>query len=81
MCGWKWRSFAELRMGTALGGLPYRAKIRVLYRHRKITLAKRDIGLGGGDVGGFPRSIDLWHRAAAYLRIPGLAVVQWRRIR
>lgn len=85
LCGWKWRSWAELGMGCsvgrgALGGLPYRAKIRVLYRHRKITLVKRDCGLGGGRVGGLPRAIDIWHRAAAYLRIPGLAVVQWRRV-
>lgn len=77
---WKWRSFAELRMGSALGGLPYGARIRILYRGRKLTVVKRDIGLGGGNVGGFPRSIDLWHSAAAYLRVPGLAVVRWRRV-
>ena len=77
---WKWRSFAELGMGSALGGLPYGAKIRVLYRGRKLTVVKRDIGLGGGNVGGFPRAIDLWHTAASRLRIPGLAVVQWRRV-
>lgn len=80
-----WRSFAELGMGCsvghgALGGLPHRARIRVLYRHRKLTLVKRDCGLGGGPVGGWPRSIDLWWRAAVRLRVHGLAVVQWRRI-
>lgn len=76
----KWRSFAELRMGTALGGLPNGARIRILYRGRKLTVVKRDIGLGGGDVGGWPRSIDLWWKAARRLRVNGLAVVQWRRI-
>lgn len=86
LCSWKWRSFAELGMGCggsagALGGLPYGARIRVLYRHRKLTLVKRDCGLGGGSVGGLPRGIDLWHRAAARLHFPGLAVVHWRRVR
>lgn len=80
LCGWKWRSFAELRMGSALGGLPYGARIRVLYRGRRITLVKRDIGLGGGSVGGWPRSIDLWWKAGSYLRVNGLAVVRWRRV-
>lgn len=77
---WMWRSFAELRMGSALGGLPNGARIRVLYRGRKLTLVKRDIGLGGGNVGGWPRSIDLWWKAALHLRVNGLAVVQWRRV-
>jgi len=78
LCGWKWRSFAELGMGSAMGGLPYGARVRVMHEGRKLTLVKRDIGLGGGPVGGLPRGIDLWHRAAAYLRVPGVAVVRWR---
>ena len=65
----------------ALGGLPYRAKIRVLYRHRKITLVKRDCGLGGGPIFGYARGIDLWWRAAYALGFPGYGVVQWRRVR
>lgn len=85
----RWRSFAELGMGCnlpgqlgrgALGGLPNGARIRVLYRHRKLTLVKRDCGAGGGPVGGFPRAIDIWWQAGVRLRIPGLAVVQWRRL-
>lgn len=82
-----WRSFAELGMGCnrpgdhgLLGNLPVHARIRVLYRHRRVTLTKRDCGLGGPPVGGFPRAIDLWWRAAAYLHVDGLAVVQWRRL-
>ena len=81
LCGWKWRSFAELRMGSALGGLPHGAKIRVLYRGRKMTLVLRDIGLGGGDVGGWPRSVDVWWKAAKRLHIHGLAVIRYRRIK
>ncbi len=77
---WRWRSFAELGMGQALGGLPNGARIRVLYRGRRLTLVKRDIGLGGGPVGGLPRTIDLWWRAAQRLRVNGLAVVLWRRV-
>lgn len=88
LCGWKGaHAFAELGMGCnrpgdhgLLGNLPVHARIRVLYQHRKLTLVKRDCGLGGPPVGGWPRAIDLWHLAAAYLRIPGLAVVQWRRV-
>lgn len=80
LCGWKWRSFAELGMGSALGGLPYGAKIRVLYRGRKLTVVHRDVGLGGGSVGGWPRAIDLWWKAGAYLHVNGLAVVLWRRV-
>ena len=63
-----------------LGGLPHGARIRVLHAGRKLTVVKRDCGLGGGPVGGLPRSIDLWWKAAAYLRVNGLAVVQWRRV-
>ena len=79
MCGWKWRSFATLQTGGL--SLPYGARIRVLYRGRKITLVHRDIGFGGSPVGGFPRSLDIWHRAAARLHINGLAVVRYRRIK
>lgn len=77
-------SFAELGMGNALGGLPYKAKIRLLYRHRKVTVVKRDIGLGGGDVGGLPRTIDLWAPAQAKLtgrlNCNWTGVVHYRRV-
>lgn len=88
LCSWKGRyAFAELGMGCGggaglLGGLPYRAKIRVLYRHRKVTLRKFDCGLGGGRVFGVARGLDLWHAAAARLGMPyGTAVVSWRRVK
>jgi hypothetical protein len=85
LCGWKWRSFAELGMGCnrpgdrgLLGNLPYGTRIRVVHAGRKLTLVKRDCGGGGGPVGGLPRGLDLWWKAAAYLRVHGLAVVRWR---
>ena len=80
----RWRSFAELGMGRALGGLPYGAKIRVLLHGRKLTIVKRDIGLGGGNVGGLPRSIDLWegalHALLGYHDCNWTGVVAWRRV-
>lgn len=62
-----WKSFAELGMGSALGGLPYLAKIRVLNprNHRRMTIRKRDLGGGGANVFGLHRSIDLWQPVAA----------------
>jgi hypothetical protein len=80
-----WKSFAELNMGTALGGLPNGAKIRILYppTGRKMTIYKRDIGLGGGSVGGWPRKIDLWHDVTARVAVDSCTwtgVVLYRRL-
>jgi hypothetical protein len=52
----------------------------VLYKHRKLTVVKRDCGGGGGPIFGYRRAIDLWWKAAAYLHFPGYGVVQWRRV-
>lgn len=62
-------SFAELGMGSALGGMPYMATIRVLspVTHRRRNLKLRDIGRGGGDVMGHRRAIDLYEPALTYL--------------
>lgn len=81
----RWRSFAELGMGSALGGLPYLARIRVLNprNHRRMTIRKRDIGGGGGAVLGLARSIDLWQPVAARLfnaSCTWTGVVLWRRV-
>lgn len=82
----KWKSFAELGMGSAMGGLPHNAEVRVLYppTGRKITIRKRDIGLGGGGIGGLPRAIDLYHPVAARIAKAGCnwtGKVLWRRLR
>lgn len=81
----RWHSFAELGMGSALGGLPYLARIRVLNprNHRRLTILKRDIGGGGGNVFGLRRSIDLWQPVAT--RVFGAScswtgAILWRRV-
>jgi hypothetical protein len=65
----RWRSFAELNMGTSLGGLPYKTSIRVLNpsTHRRLTIHKRDIGRGGGPILRLPRLIDLYWGVTHYL--------------
>lgn len=69
-------SFAELNMGTALGGLPLHA---VRYAHHgrySARSVKRDIGGGGGSVGGYTRGFDAHAPLARKLHISGLAVIQ-----
>jgi hypothetical protein len=58
----RWRSFAPLGNGPPLGGQGVGARIRVLNpaTHRRLTIRKRDIGLGGRQVAGLRRSIDLY---------------------
>ena len=65
-------SFAELNMGTALGGLPYMAPITVALRGKKMTLYKRDIGGGGPGLNGHTRAVDIWYQAAQQLGLNGL---------
>ena len=57
-------SFAELQMGSALGGLPYLAKLLVKSGGKQIVVEKRDIGGGQGDD---YYDIDLWYRASEAL--------------
>lgn len=64
-------SYAELNMGTAMGGLPYMTPAKVSANGRSATLYKRDIGAGGGPIAGLPRKIDLWYQAAEALGLPG----------
>lgn len=68
-------SFAELDMGTSLGGLAYGAAVRVVHNGKSIILYKRDIGAGGGGVGGYARVIDLWYTAAQKIGCTGLDIV------
>lgn len=68
-------AFAELRMGTALGNLPYRARVQVNYNGRSVIAEKLDIGLGGPGCGGHSREIDLWYQTAQALGFNGLGVV------
>jgi hypothetical protein len=73
-------SYAELDMGSALGGLPYQTPLRVTYQHASAVLFKRDIGLGGPGLDGLPRAVDLWWQAARSLSFPGLAPVRVQRL-
>lgn len=69
-------TYAELGMGKALGGLPYKHPLRITYGSRSVTARKRDIGRGGGDVGGLRRAIDLYYHVASHLGFNGLGVVR-----
>lgn len=59
-------AFAELDMGTALGDLPYRTKLRITNpkNGKSVIAEKLDIGAGGGPVQGHARRIDLWYETA-----------------
>ena len=68
-------SYAELggdsfQTATAMGGLPYLTPLRITWGARSAIAYKRDIGLGGGPIGGLPRVLDLWWELAARLGIP-----------
>lgn len=69
-------AYAELGMGTALGGLPYRQKVRVTYKGKSVVAEKLDIGAGGAGCGGHSRAIDLWWETANAIGFSGLDVVQ-----
>lgn len=68
-------AFAELNMGTALGNLPYKQKVRVTYKGKSVVAEKLDIGAGGAGCGGHSRAIDLWWETARAIGFNGLDVV------
>ena len=68
-------AYAELGMGTALGGLPYGHRLTITYGGRSVVAEKLDIGLGGPGCGGHSRAIDLWWETAQALGFSGLAPV------
>jgi hypothetical protein len=68
-------SYAELggdsfATANALGGLPYGTPLRITWGRHSAIAYKRDIGLGGGPIDGYPRVIDLWWEFAKALGIP-----------
>jgi hypothetical protein len=71
-------AFAELGMGSNLGGLPCGAKLYITYHGRTVLATKEDIGLGGGPAGGLRRDIDLYETTAHALGFNGLDVVYIR---
>lgn len=64
-------AFAELGMGSALGGLPMHAKLAISRGGKSVIGEKLDIGLGGGDVQGHSRDIDLYYDTARALGVAG----------
>ena len=74
-------SGGDASSANLLGGLPYKAPLRISYGGRSVIARKRDIGAGGGDVQGKPRAIDLWHETAAALGFPfGVGLVKVQRM-
>jgi len=68
-------SYAELggvtfQTATSLGGLAYGTPLQITWKQHAVIAFKRDIGLGGGPVDGYPRVIDLWWQLAHALGIP-----------
>ena len=84
---WTQNSIAELNMGTAMGGLPFGAKVRIHSPRtgRTVTAWKLDIGAGGGSVFGFVRAVDIHCRTLRALGINDCqnwtGLVPWRRVR
>jgi hypothetical protein len=68
-------SYAELggytfASANAMGGLAYDTPLRITWGRHSAIAYKRDIGLGGGPIDGYPRVIDLWWELAGRLGIP-----------
>jgi hypothetical protein len=69
--------YAELGMGTLLGGLPYGFELEITNSStgQSAFCKKGDIGLGGAPVDGHARRIDLWYEAAAAIGFTGVELV------
>lgn len=80
LSGHPW-SFAELGMGRAMGGLKPLSwwYVHSKTNHRTKRAQKRDIGGGGGAIGGYTRGLDAWHPLARYLGLMGNGIVQLSR--
>ena len=65
--------YAELGMGTLLGGLPGGYRLDVIYRGRIVRAYKRDIGYGDGSSW---RAIDLHAGLARELHFGGVDAVR-----
>lgn len=72
--------FAELNMGTALGGLKPHQTIAIKYKGKGVIAEKGDIGTGGIGCGGQIRGIDLQTDTARALGFNGKDVVEWAPI-
>ena len=81
---WNANTVAQLDSGGRATA-PYRAKVRILYHHRKLTFRKRDRGGGGNPVKGRARLWDIWEagltRLLGFRNCDWTDVVRWRYIR
>lgn len=77
-------AFAELMMGTGLGGLPCGTKLKIEAigsSHNAPVVAERlDIGLGGAPVSGHARRVDLWWETARAIGFHGTGLVRISRV-
>ncbi len=72
-------AFAELGMGTDMGGLPRGTEVWVIYNGQSVLATKLDIGAGGSNVDGLPRVIDLWYETAQAIGFTGTGPVMIMR--
>jgi len=73
-------AYAELGMGTLLGGLPYKQRARITYQGKSVVAEKLDIGAGGAGCGGHARALDLWWETANALGFKGLGVCTFEKV-
>lgn len=78
------KAFAELGMGSMLGGLPCgtQLKIEAIGSSHKapVIASKVDIGLGGAPVQGHARRIDLYYQTAEAIGFKGTGLVRISRL-
>lgn len=78
------KAFAELNMGTALGGLPCGTQLKIeaigSSHNAPVIATKVDIGLGGAPVQGHARRIDLYYQTAKAIGFSGTGLVRISRV-
>lgn len=78
------KAFAELGMGSMLGGLPCGTQLKIEAigsTHKAPVIAtKVDIGLGGAPVQGHARRIDLYYQTAQAIGFSGTGLVRIQRL-
>lgn len=78
------KAFAELNMGTALGGLPCGTQLKIealgSSHNAPVIATKVDIGLGGAPVQGHARRIDLYYMTAKAIGFSGTGLVRISRV-
>lgn len=77
--------YAELGRATGAGGflghLPAGHRLDFVYNGKIVRGYLKDVGLGGGDVGGYTRSVDLHSKLAQALDFSGVGVIGYTHYR